>query len=492
MILNDNVVTDINENNNIIIEEIHPSEVTENDQTSKTEVEDEIAIISEEDSENSSTVNKKEIIEPIKETLQIILDKNLINDNIQITIDIDDIKIKNDEKLEEPSLPEIKKEKKVDITKIDNEPPKQAFKGTKKRNPKYWKFDPDEEPENSAPVVKPKPKRNLKYWKIDPDEILLEETPKPVDIPKIRNPKYWKIDPEEEKLYIQAEANKKEENIKPVKSKKNPKYWKFDPDEEETKESDETNELKLIVTNENTLEQGTKEVFKGTKKRNPKYWKFDPDEFVTQDKINKEPETKKKRNPKYWKFDPDEDLDKLEKPIIIEKNAEKVEKKSKYWNIDESVKDTVVDTKIIADKEEEKPKKNKYWKIEEPTDDIKIIEKIEDVIPKISQDKKPEQVDNIVPKQEKSTTKKNKYWKTEETEKPKEEVKEDDDTKKKNKYWKTDEKSVDPIQEKIIETQKDMYWKLDDEVKSSNLKKPIKDKTTKTKTGKIYIYIYTI
>ncbi|VVC42378.1 Hypothetical protein CINCED_3A020672 [Cinara cedri] len=481
--LNDVVVTNINEQNNVTNEEVHPSEVVEDSQSNKTEEEDEIAIVSEEDeiSENISSVDEKEVIEPITETLPIILDKDLVKDNIQITIDIGDISIKNNGNLKESSLPEIKIEEKVDITKTNTEPPKQIFKGTKKRNSKYWKFDPDDESENSAPIVKAKPKRNLKYWKIDPDEILLEEAPKPVETPKRRNPKYWKIDPEEEKLYNQAEANKKEENIKPVKSKRNPKYWKFDPDEEETKKSDDTNEVRLTepAANEKISEQSTKEVFKGTKKRNPKYWKFDPDEFVTQDEIKKEPETKKKRNPKYWKFDPDEDLDKPEKQEV-EKKEEKVGKKSKYWKIDETVKDTVEDSKIIVEKEEEKPKKNKYWKIEEPSNDIKI-EKKEEVVAKTTQYKKTEPVENIVTKQEEPTTKKNKYWKTEETEKPKEEVKEED-IKKKNKYWKTDEKPADPIQEKIIETQRDMYWKLDEEAKSSKLEKPAtEEKATKTK-----------
>jgi len=457
-----NTNNEIENNDNIVVEveEIRPNEIT-GDQTHQTDDDDnEVEIVSEED-ENPENLNiemvETNVVEPEKEIVPIILDENLVKNNVEIIIDIDDIKIKNYEQKVESSAIEI--EEKVEITKvnINTETPKQAFKGTKKRNPKYWKFDPDDEPENVKPVVKERPKRNLKYWKFDPDEFPLEQPSKPAETPKRRNPKYWKIDPEEEKLFNLAEASKDEEKKSvPTKKKRNPKYWKFDPDEEETENIDGTNETKPTKseTTGETLEQGTTQVFKGTKKRNPKYWKFDPDEFVSEEKSKKEPVTKRKRNPKYWKFDPDEDFNEIKKPAEEIKTEKEVTKKSKYWKTDEPVEDE----KVIVEKEEDEPEKNKYWKKEE----------VENITPK------------EVIKQVEPGTKKNKYWKTEETEKQKEPVKEEDKTKNKN-YRKTGQQHVDSVQEKLIETQRSMYWKLDDEEKS--LKSERKEEKAKITRG---------
>lgn len=511
-------INEIENNVNAVIdaEEIHPLEITEKNQTYKTEEEDsEIEIVSEEEENlenNNISAIGNEIIEPEKETLPIILDKDVLNNNVEIIIDVEDIKIKNADKIVEPIVTKIQVEKTIETTNVDNkmETPKQLFKGTKKRNPKYWKFDPDDEPENSVPIVKQKPKRNLKYWKIDPDEFPLEQTPKPVETPKLRNPKYWKIDPEEEKLFKLAEAKKTEEKIKPVpqKQKRNPKYWKFDPDEEKIEVD---NEKHSII--DNTSKQSSNQIFKGTKKRNPKYWKFDPDEY--EDEIKKEPVAKVKRNPKYWKFDPDNEHDEPKKIDEENKMEKDTHKKNKYWKLDEPTEDIKIidnkeedkpkqnkywktnestkDTKKIDQKEEDKSKQNnKYWKTNEPNEDTKTIDPKDEEKPKKNKYWKTEEVENIIPneniKQEEPIAKKNKYWKAEETEKQKE-VK-DEETSKKNKYWNTDEKPVDPVKEKLIETQRSMYWKLDEEEKSSKWEKQTKKENVKTTEDEVTVEEY--
>lgn len=469
---NENIsrVGSIENNTNTLIEaeEVRPNEITEDSQTNKTEEDFEVEIVVEEDEKQENNVVDNDVTEPEEESVPIILDRDLIKDNIEIIIDAEDLKNTNYKKIEKPNVAEIKIEEKTTISKTNTntDTPKQAFKGTKKRNPKYWKFDPDDEPEIVVPVVKEKPKRNPKYWKFDPDEFPLEQPSKPVEIKKKRNPKYWKLDPEEENLYNVMDTGKTEP-IKsiPEKRKRNPKYWKFDPDEEETEKADEKSE-NISTKPKNTekpVEKSIQPSFKGTKKRNPKYWKFDPDEFVSEDEVKTKSVAKPRRNPKYWKFDPDEELDiikKSQKEIKTEiktenENEKEAEKKKNYWNIEES---TTENTIIINQEEEEKPKKNKYWKIEE-------IE------------------NNIVPKEvikEKEPIKKNKYWKTDENEKQNEEV-EEDSLIRKNKYHKTEEKPLDPVQEKLIETQRGMYWKLDDAEKLSKTKTQTKDDQIKTK-----------
>ncbi|XP_060837099.1 golgin subfamily A member 6-like protein 24 isoform X1 [Rhopalosiphum padi] len=489
--LNESVsaINEIENHDNGIIEaeEISTNETTENNQAHKVEEEDsEIEIVNEEEENlenNSLNVVENEVIEPKEEIVPIILDKDVVNNNVEIIIDIEDIKINNANKIVEPSVTKIQVQETIETTNanIKTETPKQLFKGTKKRNPKYWKFDPDDEPENTVPIVKPKPKRNLKYWKIDPDEFPLEQAPKPAEPPKLRNPKYWKLDPEEEKLYKLEEA-KKTEQIKsvPQKGKRNPKYWKFDPDEE-TKEVN----VEKSSTIDSTLKQDVNQIFKGTKKRNPKYWKFDPDEY--EDEIKKEPVVKAKRNPKYWKFDPDNELDEPNKMAKEDKTEEKAHKKNKYWKTDEQTED------IIENKEEDKSKQNKYKKVDESNEDIKKIDQKEEEKPKKNKYWKAEEVENIIPKEvitpEEPIAKKNKYWKTEETEKPKE-VKDEDITIKKNKYWKTEEKPVDPVKEKLIETQRTMYWKLDEEVKPSKWEKDTKNEKIKTTGDEVTIEEY--
>ncbi|XP_025415816.1 sarcalumenin isoform X2 [Sipha flava] len=447
---------------NVVIEfeKTQQVELPEENQTNKTEEEDEeINIVSADDeSPEPDVINivENKVIEPEEKPVTIILNKDQIKDNVEIIVDVETIKIEKNEKIQEPIIAEVKVEEKIENKVNTNlETPKQVFKGTKRRNPKYWKFDPDEETEEVVPVVK-KPKRNLKYWKIDPDEFPPEEPPKPVEVPKPRNPKYWKLDPEEEKLYNLLKAKKAEEiKSAPKKSKRNPKYWKFDPDEEEIEKTSKKSEdnPEKSTTKEKISERETNQIFKGTKKRNPKYWKFDPDEFVEVEEVKK-PIVKPKRNPKYWKFDPDEEIVEIKKPVEEKKEEKEVNKKNKYWNTDDQ---TVETQKIVDKKEEEQPKKNKYWKKEE-VENVKPIE---------------------VTKPEEPATKKNKYWKTEETEVQKE-VKEEDNTKK-NKYWKSDEKPVDAVQEKLIETQRGMYWKLDNE------EKPSKDKKIKSTEDKIRV-----
>lgn len=427
--LTDTLINTHENNGNSLIEdkEIYLNDISENEQKNKrsNKDDDEVTIISEDDENlEKSTIKviEKEVIEPEKEIIPIILDKDLVQNNVEIIIDVEDIQTDKDNKLEKPSIIKTK----IETTKVNTniETPKQPFKGTKKRNPKYWKFDPDDEPvnNNAAPIVKQKHKRNMKYWKFDPDEFPLEQPSISAPTPKRRNPKYWKLDPEEEKLYYETEASKTEQ-IKPVpkRTKRNPKYWKFDPDEEDSEEKNEINEVKPVKNEDITknLKSSSKQIFKGSKKRNPKYWKFDPDEFETEE-IKKEQVTKKKRNPKYWKFDPDETFDDLKKPIE-EKEVEK--------EIEKEVE------KVVE-------KVNKYWKTNEPTENKIIVEK-----------------------QDKEKTKNNKYWKTEEIDKQKDGIKEEDAISKKNKYWKKEEKPVDPIKEKLIETQRSMYWKLDDQIK---------------------------
>jgi len=63
-------------------------------------------------------------------------------------------------------------------------------------------------------------------------------------------------------------------------------------------------------------------------------------------------------------------------------------------------------------------------------------------------------------------------------------VKDEDTSSKKNKYW-TEEKPVDAVKEKLIETQRSMYWKLDEEKKSSKWEKQTKNENIKTTEGKI-------
>ncbi|XP_027840757.2 golgin subfamily A member 6-like protein 22 isoform X1 [Aphis gossypii] len=489
--LNENIsaINEIDNRDNEVIEaeEINTHETTEKTQVYKTEEEDnEIEIVSEEEENlenNSIHVVENEVIEPKEEIVPIILDKDVVNNNVEIIIDVEDIKIKNSDKIVEPSVTKVQETIETTKSNIEIEIPKPLFKGTKKRNPKYWKFDPDDEPENTAPIIKPKPKRNLKYWKIDPDEFPLEETPKPVETPKLRNPKYWKLDPEEEKLYYKLMEAKKTEQTKsvPQKGKRNPKYWKFDPDEE-TK----TDNTEKSSTIDNTLKQDLNQNVKGTRKRNPKYWKFDPDEY--EDVIKKEPVAKVKRNPKYWKFDPDNELDEPNKTVEEVKTENEAHKKNKYWKIDENAEDT----KIIENKEEDKSKQNKYRKTNEPNEDTKKVDEKEEEKPKKSKYWKTEEVENI-PKEvitpEEPIAKKNKYWKKEETEKQKE-VKDEDITSKKNKYWKTEEKPVDPIKEKLMETQRTMYWKLDEEEKSSKWEKHTKNEKIKTTEDEVTVEEY--
>ncbi|KAL4092376.1 hypothetical protein QTP88_026891 [Uroleucon formosanum] len=484
------IENNVNEVNNA--EEIRPLDIIEKNQTYNTAEEDsEIEIVSEEE-ENPENISistiENEVIEPEKESVPIILDKDVVNNNFNIIIDVEDIKIKNADKIVEPIASKTQVEETIETTNVNKntEPPKQLFKGTKKRNLKYWKFDPDDEPENAVPipVVKQKPKRNLKYWKIDPDEFPIEQEPKPAETPKLRNPKYWKLDPEEEKLYKLAEAKKTEEITKtvPQKNKRNPKYWKFDPDEEEIGVDSKKHSI-----NDDTLQQSSNQIFKGTKKRNPKYWKFDPDEY--EDEIKKEPVVKAKRNPKYWKFDPDNELDEPKRVVEENKIEKDTHKKNKYWKLDEPTEEV----KILEDKEEDKSKQNKYWKTNEQNEGTKTIEQKDEEKPKKNKYWKTEEVENNIPneviKQEEPIAKKNKYWKTEETEKQKE-VKDEDTTTKKNKYWKTEEKPVDPIKEKLIETQRSMYWKLDEEKKSSKLEKQTKNENIKTTEDDVTVEEY--
>ncbi|XP_060874907.1 trichohyalin-like isoform X1 [Metopolophium dirhodum] len=482
------IKNNINEVNDA--EEIRPLDITEKNQTYNTAEEDsEIEIVSEEEENpenNSVSAIENEVIEPEKESVPIILDKDVVNNNVEIIIDVEDIKIKNADKIVEPIANEIQVEETIETTNVNKnmETPKQLFKGTKKRNPKYWKFDPDDEPENSVPIVKQKPKRNLKYWKIDPDEFPLEQAPKPAETPKLRNPKYWKIDPEEEKLYRLAEAKKTEDILKsaPQKGKRNPKYWKFDPDEELIGV-----ENKKHSTVDDTLKQSSNQIFKGTKKRNPKYWKFDPDEY--EDEIKKEPVAKAKRNPKYWKFDPDNELEEHKKTVEENKIEKDTHKKNKYWKMDEPTEEI----KILEDKEKDKSKQNKYWKTDESNKDTKTIDQKDEEKPKKNKYWKTEEVENNIPneviKEEEPIAKKNKYWKTEETEKQNE-VKDEDTTSKKNKYWKTGEKPVDAVKEKLIETQRSMYWKLDEEKKSSKWEKQTKNENIKTTEDDVTVEEY--
>ncbi|CAI6364358.1 unnamed protein product [Macrosiphum euphorbiae] len=497
-------------------EEIRPLDITEKNQTYNTAEEDsEIEIVSEEEENpenNSVSAIENEVTEPEKESVPIILDKDVVNNNVEIIIDVEDIKNKNADKIVEPIANKIQVEEKIEATNVNKnmETPKQSFKGTKKRNPKYWKFDPDDEPENSVPIVKPKPKRNLKYWKIDPDEFPLEQAPKPAETPKLRNPKYWKLDPEEEKLYKLAEAKKTEDIIKsvPQKGKRNPKYWKFDPDEEEIGVDN-----KKPSTIDDTLKQSSNQMFKGTKKRNPKYWKFDPDEY--EEEIKKEPVAKPKRNPKYWKFDPDNELEEHKKTVEENKIEKDTHKKNKYWKMDEPTEEIKIlgdkeedktkqnkywetnesnkDTKQIDKKEEDKSKQNKYWKTNEQNEDTKTIDQKDEEKPKKNKYWKTEEVENNIPneviKQEEPIAKKNKYWKTEETEKQNE-VKDEDTTSKKNKYWKTGEKPVDAVKEKLIETQRSMYWKLDEEKKSSKWEKQTINENIKTTEDEVTVEEY--
>ncbi|XP_050429146.1 titin isoform X2 [Adelges cooleyi] len=438
----------INEQNDVNrIDEIQPDAIAETPDTDKADedTEDEISVEEETATENKTNTEENDVEEAnteendvkeanteendLEETISIIIDENLVKDNADILIDVKDFNKEDNIKISEPENSKADNEKiniDEEIIKKKNVPVQtQTFKGTKKRNPKYWKFDPDEFPleEETVQVTEKKRKKNPKYWKFDPDEdelvsdkgetttaqtkdetLITDKTTYPVfKGTKKRNPKYWKFDPDE--FPLEEETVKVSEK----KRKRNPKYWKFDPDEEES--TDEKSTVKATNVNKETksTKKSTEPVFKGTKKRNPKYWKFDPEEFPQEEEIKVEPVKKGKRNPKFWKFDPDENPE--------GKEPEK-------------------DFKVKVD-----TKENKYSKVEKSK--LKLSKEEQIVI---------------------ETKKKNKYWKTEETE---EEVLEKgirDESKKEEHYSKTDDKPEESNQAKLIDS---MYWKIEDE-------KPIK------------------